>query len=102
MLVCGIKMAERAGDKGQADAWRAMLRRGQESYERKLWTGLYYRTYHDTNTGRRNDACFSAHLSSVWCTRVLGLRIRCPRSGSRSARSTRDARGSTFPLRPMA
>jgi uncharacterized protein (DUF608 family) len=72
-LVCGIQMAEQSGDTAQAEAWRAVLRRGQESYEKKLWTGSYYRTYHDTNTGRRNDACFSAQLSSVWCTRVLGL-----------------------------
>ncbi len=72
-LVCGIRMAELAGDKAAAERWRAALARGQKSYEEKLWTGEFYRTYNDTATGKRNDACFSAQLSSVWCTRVLGL-----------------------------
>jgi uncharacterized protein (DUF608 family) len=79
-LVCGIKMAELAGDNQQADAWRKSLERGQKTYEEKLWTGAYYRTYNDTATGKRNDACFSAQLSSVWCTRVLGLEDPLPKN----------------------
>lgn len=77
-LVCGIKMAQLAGDEKQAAAWQAVLARGQKTYEEKLWTGQFYRTYNDTRTGRRNDACFSAQLSSVWCTRVLGLEDPLP------------------------
>ncbi len=78
-LVCGIKMAELAGDTEQAQKWRQALEKGRKSYEEKLWTGSFYRTYHDTATGRRNDACFSAQLSSVWCTRVLGLEDPLPK-----------------------
>lgn len=72
-LVCGIKMAELAGDPDQAAQWRDTLARGQQAYEEKLWTGEYYRTYNDPATGRRNDACPAMQLSGVWSTRVLGL-----------------------------
>ncbi|MCX5672100.1 MAG: GH116 family glycosyl hydrolase [Planctomycetota bacterium] len=78
-LICGIQMAERAGDRPQAQRWRQVLEKGRKSYEEKLWTGRYYRTYHDTATGRRNEACFAAQLSSVWCTRVLGLEDPLPK-----------------------
>lgn len=78
-LVCGIKMAELAGDEAQAAQWRALLKQGQASYEEKLWNGDYYRTYNEPATGRRNDACFSGQLSSVWCTRVLGLEDPLPK-----------------------
>lgn len=78
-LVCGIKMAELAGDRRQADAWRAVLARGQKTFDEKLWTGSFYRTYNDTATGRRNDACLAAQLSCLWCTRVLGLEDPLPR-----------------------
>jgi len=72
-LVCGIRMAELAGDTDQASAWRETLARGQQAYEEKLWTGAFYRAYNDPATGRRNDACPAMQLSGVWCTRVLGL-----------------------------
>jgi len=72
-LVCGIKMAELAGDPAQAEQWKAALARGQKAYEDKLWTGSYYRVYNDTVNGRKNDACPAMQLSGVWCTRVLGL-----------------------------
>ena len=72
-LVCGIRMAELAGDPDQAARWRETLARGQQAFEEKLWTGEYYRTYNDPATGRHNDACPAMQLSGVWCTRVLGL-----------------------------
>ncbi len=77
-LVCGIRMAELVGDGEQARQWRALLEQGQESYEKKLWTGEYYRTYNEPGTGRRNDSCLAAQLSGVWCTRVLGLEDALP------------------------
>lgn len=78
-LVCGIQLAEQAGDTAQAAQWRRALERGQKAYEEKLWTGSYYRTYHDTPTGRRNDSSFAAQLSGIWGTRVLGLADALPR-----------------------
>ena len=72
-LVCGIRMAELAGDETQAAQWRDTLARGQQTYEDKLWTGSYYRVYNDPATGRVNDACPAMQLSGVWSTRVLGL-----------------------------
>ncbi len=42
-LVCGIKMADLAGDAEQARQWCEVLAHGQRSYEEKLWTGEFYR-----------------------------------------------------------
>jgi len=78
-LVSGIRMAEIVGDREQAEKWRQALDRGRKAYEQKLWTGSYYRTYSGTPDHPRNDACFSAQLSSVWCTRVLGLEDPLPK-----------------------
>jgi len=78
-LVCGIKMAELVGDKAQAGQWRQALERGRKAYDAKLWTGSYYRTYAGDATHKPNDSCFSAQLSSVWCTRVLGLEDPVPK-----------------------
>lgn len=77
-LICGIKMAELVGDQAQAARWRKVLQQGQKSYEEKLWTGSFYRTYNDPATGRRNDSSLAAQLHSVWCTRVLGLEDPLP------------------------
>jgi len=77
-LVCGIKMAGLAGDQEQASRWKALLEQGQKSYEEKLWTCDYYRTYNEPATGRRNDACPAMQLSGIWCTRVLGLADALP------------------------
>ena len=79
-LLCGIQMAERVGDRTQAATWRQALARAQKAYDAKLWTGSYYRTYAGTAEHKGNDACFSAQLSSVWCTRVLGLEDPLPKA----------------------
>jgi uncharacterized protein (DUF608 family) len=73
-------MAELAGDREQAERWRQILRKGQKVYEAKLWNGAFYRMYNDVVGSRRNEACFAAQLSSVWCTRVLGLEDPLPRA----------------------
>jgi len=87
-LVCGIKMAELMGDRKQAAAWRAALAKGQKAYDEKLWTGSYYRTYAGDATHKANDACFSAQLSSVWCTRTLGLEDPLPKDRIEKALET--------------
>ncbi|MCY3023287.1 MAG: GH116 family glycosyl hydrolase [Planctomycetota bacterium] len=87
-LVCGIKMAELAGDKEQAAKWREALERGRKAYDEKLWTGSYYRTYMGDAAHKPNDSCFSAQLSSVWCTRVLGLDDPLPKDRIEKALDT--------------
>jgi uncharacterized protein (DUF608 family) len=87
-LVCGIKMAELMKDRKQANAWRAALEKGQKAYDEKLWTGTYYRTYAGTATHKPNDSCFSAQLSSVWCTRTLGLDDPLPKDRIEKALDT--------------
>ncbi|NLV44587.1 MAG: hypothetical protein GXY07_08820 [Candidatus Hydrogenedentes bacterium] len=87
-LVCGIKMADLAGDEAQAAQWRDTLTRGQRAYEDKLWTGSYYRVYNDPATGRVNDACPAMQLSGVWSTRVLGLPDALPEDHIQKALDT--------------
>jgi uncharacterized protein (DUF608 family) len=72
-LMCGIQMARTVGDPQQVARWTDVLARGQRSFDAKLWTGTYYRTYNDPATGRCNDACPAMQLSCLWCTRVLGV-----------------------------
>jgi uncharacterized protein (DUF608 family) len=87
-LICGIQMAKLVGDQEQATRWSETLAQGQRSYEEKLWTGSYYRTYNDPATNRRNDACPAMQLSSVWCTRVLGLEDPLPQDRIATALAT--------------
>lgn len=87
-LVCGIKMAELAGDDAQAAQWRDTLTRGRQAYEDKLWTGSYYRVYNDPATGRVNDACPAMQLSGVWSSRVLGLSDALPEDHIQKALDT--------------
>jgi uncharacterized protein (DUF608 family) len=87
-LVCGIKMAELMKDRKQAAAWRTALKKGQKAYDEKLWMGSYYRTYAGDATHKANDSCFSAQLSSVWCTRTLGLDDPLPRDRIEKALET--------------
>ena len=84
-LVCGIRMAELVGDAKQAKAWRKALEKGRKAYDKKLWTGSYYRTYAGTAEHKANDSCLAAQLSSVWCTRVLGLEDPLPAKRIRKA-----------------
>ncbi|HPD16539.1 MAG TPA: GH116 family glycosyl hydrolase [Planctomycetota bacterium] len=110
-LACGIRMAEIVGGTSpsresrgteapptigdtppriaeQAAAWRAALAKGQTVYDLRLWTGSYYRTYAGDAAHKANDACFSAQLSSVWCTRTLGLDDPLPRDRIEKALET--------------
>jgi uncharacterized protein (DUF608 family) len=87
-LICGIQLAKLAGDTDQAARWSETLAQGQRSYEEKLWTGSYYRTYNDPATNRRNDACPAMQLSCVWCTRVLGLDDPLPQDRIATALAT--------------
>ena len=77
-LACGVVMAEKMGDTQKAEQWRAIIAKGQKSFEEKLWTGKYYRTYNDVHTGQKNDACFSAQLSGLWGSRTLGAADTLP------------------------
>ncbi len=87
-LVSGIKMAELMKDRTQARAWREALKKGQKAYDEKLWTGSYYRTYAGDAKHKPNDSCFSAQLSSVWTTRVLGLEDPLPKERIEKALDT--------------
>ena len=77
-LATGVVMAGKMGDAEQVEQWKAIIAKGRKSYEEKLWTGKYYRTYSDVRTNRRNDACFSAQLSGVWGDRTLGIADTLP------------------------
>ena len=72
-LEAGLALAEAVGDREAAEEFRAALSRGQESLERLLWTGEYYRLWADPATGTQDDACLASQLSGVYTARLLGL-----------------------------
>ena len=84
-LATGVVMAEKMGDTETAERWKAIIAKGQKSYEEKLWTGKFYRVYNDVHTDRRNDACFSAPFAGLWSSRTLGIPDTLPKDRVQSS-----------------
>ncbi|MCS6861153.1 MAG: glycoside hydrolase family 116 protein, partial [Abditibacteriales bacterium] len=84
-LRCAEAMAEAMGDREFAADCRVWFERGRQSYEEKLWTGKYYRLYHDPATGRVSDVCLFNQLMGEWCSRVVGLGGLFPEKRVKSA-----------------
>jgi uncharacterized protein (DUF608 family) len=61
------------GDATSAEECKALVARGQATFDKKLWTGQWYRLYNDPPNSRRSDTCLANQLMVVWCTRVAGL-----------------------------
>lgn len=72
-LACGQALAQAAGDADFAAECAGWLRRGQQSYQAKLWTGAYYRLWNDPDNQRRSEVSLGNQLMAQWCTRVAGL-----------------------------
>ena len=76
-LACGQAMAREMNDTAFADECSEWLKRGQASYQEKLWTGEYYRLWCDPentgNEGKRNDVSLGNQLMGQWCVKVAGL-----------------------------
>jgi len=72
-LTSGIALAEAVGDKKSSLQWKEWLRRGKNSYEKKLWNGSYFRLYNDSENHRIRETSLANQLMGVWCAKILGL-----------------------------
>ena len=53
------------------------LQRGKAAYQDKLWTGEYYRLWHDPDNtsgeGPQSDVSLGNQLMAQWCVKITGL-----------------------------
>jgi uncharacterized protein (DUF608 family) len=76
-LKAGARLADEVGDAQTAARWRDWLRKGAESFDRKLWNGEYYSLWVDGD--RRDECCMTDQLSGEWYTQLMGLGQSLPR-----------------------
>ncbi len=88
-LSCGQAMAEAVGDHAFAAECADWLARGESAYHEKLWTGEYYRLWHDpaltSGEGVNNDVSLGNQLMAQWCVKIAGLADILPAERVQSA-----------------
>jgi len=67
------RMAVQAGDQKFAAECRKWIEEGTKSLEEKLWTGGYYLTFWEPETGRKSDLVFGYQLDGEWVADFHGL-----------------------------
>ena len=67
------RMAEKVGDQEFVEQCRKWVREGSESIEKKLWTGKYYLSYFEPETGKKSDLVFGYQLDGDWMCFYHGL-----------------------------
>jgi len=75
-LSCGKAMATTMNDADFAAECAEWLKRGKAAYQDKLWTGEYYRLWHDpectSGEGMHNDVSLGNQLMAQWCVKLTG------------------------------
>ena len=70
-LLAAIRLAEDLGEKKRTVQWKAVLSKGIENFEKKLWNGKYYSLWVD---GReRDECCMTDQIDGEWFTSLIGL-----------------------------
>ncbi len=69
-LKAAAMMAERVGDVSRFEQWNALLEKGKEALEEKLWNGEYYNLW--TNNGVTDESLMTDQLDGEWFLRMLG------------------------------
>jgi uncharacterized protein (DUF608 family) len=82
-LVAAARMADEMGEADLAAGWRAMLEKGVESFDKKLWNGEYYSLWVDGE--RRDECCMSDQMDGEWFTQLVGLGHTLPTERIRAA-----------------
>ncbi len=82
-LLAGGELARVCGEETLSRTYQAWFELGRESFERKLWTGSYYRM----DTGSRGDRIMADQLCGQWYAKACGLPGIVP--ASRAARAYR-------------
>ena len=67
------RMAEKMSDHDFVDQCKKWLDQGSASMENKLWTGKYYLSYYEPETGKKSDLVFGYQLDGDWMCFYHGL-----------------------------
>ncbi|KPL06458.1 hypothetical protein AMJ85_10475 [candidate division BRC1 bacterium SM23_51] len=78
-LRAGEEFARMEGDAEFAAECRRWFEKARASLERDLWTGRYYRLYHDRRNGRKSDTSLGNQLVGQWYAYLCGLGEILPR-----------------------
>lgn len=79
LLACE-KMAESVGDHAFSQELRRKFVLGQQSFDRQLWNGKYYRVVaSEQNRTPEHEACTTGQLNGQWYAHLLGLGYILPR-----------------------
>ena len=92
-LAASQRLAEMAEDSDFARTCRREFQLAQESFERQLWNGRYYRAVASTGGGVQvggagspsSEACTASQLTGQWYAHLLGLGYILPREQVSSA-----------------
>ena len=76
-LLAAARVAGDLGHKAQERKWRAILKKGAASFERKLWNGEYYSLWADGKL--RDECCMTDQIDGEWFTQLIGLGHVLPR-----------------------
>jgi non-lysosomal glucosylceramidase len=82
-LSAAVAMADLLGESAQANEYRAILAKGQTSYEEKLWNGEYYN--YDSSTSRHHDSIMADQMAGQWYAKACGLPPIVPEDHAASA-----------------
>ncbi|HIJ66525.1 MAG TPA: hypothetical protein HPP77_11315 [Candidatus Hydrogenedentes bacterium] len=72
-LSIGKAMAKLMADEAFGAEMNDWLERGKKAYQEKLWTGQYYRLWHDPANSRSCDVSLGNQLMAEWCASIAGL-----------------------------
>jgi uncharacterized protein (DUF608 family) len=67
------RMAQHMGDDAFAQQCKDWIAQGSEQMETKLWTGDYYLSYYEPETGKKSDLVFGYQLDGDWMAKYHGL-----------------------------
>jgi len=67
------RIAEQTGDHEFAQQCREWIQAGSQSMENKMWTGSYYLTCWEPETGKKSDPVFGYQLDGEWVADFHGL-----------------------------
>ncbi|MCL5671828.1 MAG: glycoside hydrolase family 116 protein, partial [Acidobacteria bacterium] len=78
-------MARAAGDQEFLAECAGRLKKAQNAFNERLWTGSYYRLWNDVKTGKMNDVLLANQLMGEWCAKVVGFEGVLPQERIHSA-----------------
>ncbi len=75
-LKAAIVIADRVGEREEADRWSDMLKKGKKSLEEKLWNGEYYNLWRSND--ETDESLMTDQLDGEWFLRMMGLSGNLP------------------------